>query len=187
MTDEPASRGSSTSPSPRQAGPLEWLVHGLQWVVIAGMGLLVVDVLWGVVARYALRTPSQWTDEVATSLMIWVSLLGAALAYRDRSHLGVDYLAMKLDPEARRLLRYAVHLLVLAFAVWVMIRGGVEVIIDRIDRGQVLPSLGISKAWVYVPVPASGAFICLFVFEAIWLLWRSPTVESLSEQGTSGA
>ena len=50
----------------------------LEVVVMICMGVLVLDVLWQVFTRKVLNNPSQWTEELAIFLLIWVALLGAA-------------------------------------------------------------------------------------------------------------
>ena len=53
---------------------------GLELSLIFLMAFLVVDVLWQVLSRYILVSPSSVTDELAGYLLIWVGLLGAATA-----------------------------------------------------------------------------------------------------------
>ena len=77
----------------------------LSGLVIVLFATLTIDVLWGVFSRYALGAQTRWTDELATTLMVWVSLLGAALVY------GLDDL--KRETYARHFLQRAV-LVVLA-------------------------------------------------------------------------
>ena len=50
---------------------------GLELSLIFLMAFLVVDVLWQVLSRYILVSPSSVTDELAGYLLIWVGLLGA--------------------------------------------------------------------------------------------------------------
>ena len=54
----------------------------LQWLLIAAMTLLVVDVVWGVLTRYVGGEQASWTEELARFLLIWVSLLGGSLPKR---------------------------------------------------------------------------------------------------------
>ncbi|NIX00358.1 MAG: TRAP transporter small permease subunit, partial [Phycisphaerae bacterium] len=54
------------------------------------MGVLVIDVTWQVITRFVLKNPSSWTEELATYLLIWVGLLGAAVALHRGAHLGID-------------------------------------------------------------------------------------------------
>ena len=57
---------------------------GLELSLIFLMAFLVVDVLWQVLSRYILVSPSSVTDELAGYLLIWVGLLGAAYVSSDR-------------------------------------------------------------------------------------------------------
>ena len=73
----------------------------LETLVILVVMVLVIDVLWGVFTRFVLDSPSRWTEEIARLLLIWVALLGAAVAYGRREHLGFDYLVEQLDQGAQ--------------------------------------------------------------------------------------
>ena len=50
----------------------------LQWIVIALMGVLVLDVLWGVLSRYAFGQQAKWSEELARLLLVWVSFSALA-------------------------------------------------------------------------------------------------------------
>lgn len=52
--------------------------RSLEYVLMALLSVLVIDVLWQVASRYVLTAPSSMTDELAGYLLIWVGLLGAA-------------------------------------------------------------------------------------------------------------
>src|SRR5579875_3504526 len=41
----------------------------------------------GVVSRYVLHNALVWTDELATILLLWLSMLGAVIAYRNDAHM----------------------------------------------------------------------------------------------------
>ena len=143
------------------------LNKALEWMVIASMALLTVDVLWGVLSRYVLGAQTRWTEELATALMIWVALLGAALAFGERAHLGVDYFVKKLDPAAQQWTDALVYVLVLGFVLSVMLYGGGLLVTKTLDAGQVLPALGWKKGYVYMAVPVSGIFMVVYALEGI--------------------
>ena len=149
----------------------------LSWIVIVAMGALVLDVLWGVVSRYALRAQARWTDELATALLIWISMLGAALVYGERGHLGLDYFVHKLDPTAQWITQLVVHVLVFAFAAGVMVYGGWVMAERTLASGQLLPALGWPKGYTYFAVPVSGIFLCFYAFEGL--------VQTLPQSGES--
>lgn len=137
----------------------------LSWLVIVLFAILTLDVLWGVFSRYVLGYQTRWTDELATTLMVWVSLLGAALVYGEKGHLGVDYFVGKLDPAAQRLVELVGHLLVLVFALTVMVYGGWLLVDRTLAADQILPSLGWKKGYCYCVVPLSGLFFAFYALE----------------------
>ncbi|MFM7180325.1 MAG: TRAP transporter small permease [Verrucomicrobiales bacterium] len=136
--------------------------RALGWLAIVVFLILTLDVLLGVFSRKILGDQIRWTEELARFLLVWVSFLGGAIAYIDEKHLGVDLLVERLHPQARKLSRLLVHLLVFAFSLFVMGVGGTKLVIDRFDAGQLLPALQIDKAWFYLGVPISGYLIALF-------------------------
>ena len=58
--------------------------------------------LVGVFFRYVLNSPLYWAEEAARLLLIWLSFVGAALAFQRNQHLSMDVL-MRLLPDALRL------------------------------------------------------------------------------------
>jgi TRAP-type C4-dicarboxylate transport system permease small subunit len=141
------------------------IVKGLEVLLVVGMAILVVDVLWGVFSRYALGEQTRWTEELAVYLLVWISLLGAALTFREKGHLGVDYFVGKLEPSARRLSAIFVEVIVFAFSAFALVHGGWNLVIKTLASGQVLPALNLPMGYVYSVVPISGVVVCLFAIE----------------------
>lgn len=142
------------------------LIRALELFVISLFAALVLCVLWGVVSRYVpgIR-PSSWTEELAIYLLVWVSLLGAALAYRANGHLGVDYFVGKLDPSARRVAFYVAELAVLLFAAFALCYGGWKLVSQTLAANQITAVLQWRIGYLYSAVPLSGLFICAFAVE----------------------
>lgn len=143
----------------------EVFVRGLEWLTIGMFASLLLDVLWGVVSRYLLGSQSRWTEELAVYLLVWVSLLGAALVFRDRGHLGVDYFVGKLDPAARRLCAIIAEIAIMVFAGFVLIGGGWMLVSETLGSGQLTPAMGWPIGYLYSVVPLSGLFIMAFSIE----------------------
>lgn len=141
------------------------VVRGLEWLTIALFVVLTLDVLWGVFSRYVLDSQSRWTEELATYLLVWVSLLGAALVFRDRGHLGVDYFVGKLDPAARRLSALIAEGAVILFGAFVLVFGGGMMVIETLRSGQVTAAMGWPVGYLYTVVPLSGFFVVAFSIE----------------------
>lgn len=143
------------------------LVKGLSVFLIVAFAVLTLDVLWGVFSRYVLGSQSRWTEEIATYLLVWISLLGAALTYEEQGHLGVDYFVGKLDPSARRLAAIVVEVIVLIFSVGALTVGGWILVSRTLADGQVTPALEWQKGYLYLAAPISGVFFSLFAVEHI--------------------
>ncbi|MEN6309590.1 MAG: TRAP transporter small permease [Anaerohalosphaeraceae bacterium] len=143
------------------------LVKLLEWSAIIIMATLVFVVLWGVFTRYCLGNQDERTDELATTLIMWASMLGASVAYAEKGHLGVDYFVGKLDPAAQRINEIAVHLIVALFAAVVLIYGGYLLASRTFAAEQMLQALKIKAGYKYIVIPFSGCFMVLFAFEHI--------------------
>lgn len=139
----------------------------LELVLIVAVGILVLDVLWGVFTRYALGEQAKWSEELARFLLVWVSLLGGAVAFGEKAHLGVDYFVGKLDPAAGKFIAVFGQLVILLFALAIFIYGGIRVVNNALEMAQTTPALGWKMGHVYMAVPIAGFFIIIFAFEQL--------------------
>ncbi|MBC8012018.1 MAG: TRAP transporter small permease [Burkholderiales bacterium] len=139
-----------------------WAHRLLAVVTVSVFLILVLNVLWGVAARYLLGDQPRWSEEFARLLLVWLAMLGSALAVLDQCHLGVDVLTARFHPSTQRTVALFGQLVVLLFAALVLTYGGGQLLVQRWQSGQILPALGISKAWFYLAIPFSGALISLF-------------------------
>jgi TRAP-type C4-dicarboxylate transport system permease small subunit len=158
-------------------------VAGLRWLTIVLFATLVVDVLWGVVARYVPGIiPSDWTEELGIYLLAWVSLLGSALTYREHGHLGLDYFVTQFDPAAQRIVSLIVELCVLVFAGFALCYGGSRLVWDTLASDQLTPVLQWKTGYMYLSVPISGVFFVAFSIEH--LLERSAPPDAVESVPT---
>ena len=158
---------------------LSKLEKALEGIVILAVAALVIDVLWQVFTGFFSSyvpwlQPSRWTEEFARLLLIWVTMLGAAVAFRRREHLGVDYFVGKLDPNARRLAEIIVELVIIVFAGVTMVYGGYVLVTETLAAGQLTPAMGLKMGHVYTAVPISGLFIVAFGTQRLVELAATP-------------
>jgi TRAP-type C4-dicarboxylate transport system permease small subunit len=85
--------------------------------------LLFGAVLWQVFTRYVLNDPNPYSEEAARYLYVGVVFFGAAAAVRDRSHVGIPFLAEKLPRGAALAVSLAMQALVLAFCLLIVLWG----------------------------------------------------------------
>lgn len=141
------------------------LTRTLELFIVVTMALLVVDVVWGVFTRYALGEQAKWSEELARFLLVWVALLGGAVAFGSKAHLGVDYFVNRLHPDARRWTAVVAHLVVLLFAIAVLLVGGATVVREALALEQTTPALGWKMGHVYLALPISGFFVALYTVD----------------------
>ncbi len=114
-----------------------------------------------VIFRYLLNSPLTGSEEGARVLLIFVSMLGAAVALKTRAHMAIDYFQERLPP----LLRQAAVLLslacVLAVGLLLIVKGS-----EFAGRAmfQTTPALRISKGYIVTAFPISGV---LMIFYAV--------------------
>jgi len=134
----------------------------LEYLLVLLMGTLVLDVVWQVASRYILKNPSSFTDELATFLLIWVGLAGAAYVKGKNQHLAIDILHSKLNPLQLNHMMILINILVAAFCLSVMVVGGSWLVYTRFVLGQVSASLQIPVGYVYAIVPLSGLLMVYY-------------------------
>ena len=137
----------------------------LDTLVGASMAVLTIDVTWQVITRFIIGNPSSWTEELATNLMIWVGLLGAAVALNHKEHLGIDYFVGKLEPKKRLYTEAFVYLTISLFSILVMFFGGLRLVTVTFMLGQVTPAMGLPMGYVYLAVPVAGVFLAIYAIE----------------------
>jgi TRAP-type C4-dicarboxylate transport system permease small subunit len=138
------------------------LDRALELLVMVVVAVLVLDVLWQVFTRFILNDPSTWTEELAVFMLIWVSLLGAAVALNRGAHLGIDYFVGKLPERTRIATEVLVFFCVAAFSLLVMVVGGIDLVATTLELGQESPALRVKVGYVYLAIPISGFFLTLY-------------------------
>jgi len=123
------------------------------------LAVQVAVVLWGVLTRYAIGQQAGWTEELARYLLVWISLLGAAYAVANKSHVAISLLPDSLEGDKKIRIDRLIDALILLFAVVVMIIGGGYYVWLTFKLGQTAPSLTIPMGLVYLAVPLAGLFI----------------------------
>ncbi len=128
--------------------------------------VLVLDVLLGISSR-AIGYPVRWTEELATFLLVWLVFTGAAVAYREKAHLGIDLLVNSMHESVRPWASLAIHGLMSLIVIFIFLVGGVSVFLDRLQFMQMMSTLGIPKAFQYLSLPVSGLFLLAYLIESL--------------------
>lgn len=122
--------------------------------------LLTLLTVWQVLTRYLLNNPSTWSEEMASYLFAWVTLLGAAYVFGKREHMNIPILLDKASPKVQKILAIFNEIIILIFAVVVLIYGGIS--ITSLTMSQMSSSLPVAMGYFYAAIPISGVFTALY-------------------------
>ena len=126
----------------------------------------VVILFAGVVARYGLRSPLIWSDELASILFLWLAMLGAAVAFRRSEHMRMTAIVASAKPATRAWLDVFATCAALAFLLliaWPSYQYAYE------ESFITTPALQIPNIWRAAALPAG---ICLMALFALLRLAR---------------
>ncbi|MEJ2111836.1 MAG: TRAP transporter small permease [Acidobacteriota bacterium] len=141
------------------------ITRAVSGILIFLMAVMVLDVTWQVFTRFILRDPSNFTEELAGFLLIWIGLLGAGYAYRVKAHLGIDILTARLSGVKRPLSQILVSGTVFLFAFFILVIGGWRLVDLTFTLEQISPVMGIPMGYIYLVLPLTGT---LFMYYSVY-------------------
>lgn len=147
------------SPALRLArGGLHLLRRLVELSLILLLAVMLLVVFAQVVARYVFNQSIPGADEAATFAQIWMVLLGAGYAMRQRLHVSIELVIERLPVLFARLLLLPVTGLCLWF-LWVVFDGGV--LLMQVGSWQTSPGLQVPMDIPYAMIPIGSAYFAL--------------------------
>jgi tripartite ATP-independent transporter DctM subunit len=163
ITEVTAQQVADVSLLPRQASLVASIESCLGMLVEIPAAILVVAeiaiLFAGVVARYGLRQPLIWSDELASILFLWLAMLGAAVAFRRSEHMRMTAVLSSASPSMRAYLDMVATCAALAFLlliVWPAWDYAYE------ESYITTPALQISNSWRAAALPIGTVLMALF-------------------------
>src|SRR5215470_4951022 len=95
------------------------------FAAVGGLMAIVTVVAWQVFGRYVLNSSPTWAENVALVLILYVTLIGAAVGVRDAGHIGMDSILVLVPEKIRNRIELVIHALVLTFGVAMAYNGWV--------------------------------------------------------------
>lgn len=133
--------------------------------------LLIIDIIITTIAvagRYIPFIPDpSWSEEVVLTCMAYMAVLSAALAIRRGAHIRMTAFDNYLPKKVLIGLDIFADTCVLALAL-IMIVVGYKYAIDIGSKGTYVSMPGLSRFWMYFPVPLAGIAMLVFELEAIY-------------------
>ena len=145
----------------------------VEWLLFA-MGIsMTVVVVSQVFARYVLNHSLFWSEELARYLLVWLTFLGASVAYHRGMHPGVDVCFARLPFRWQQAVRLMVHLVSMVLFGVMVFKGAA---FAWFVRFQISPALSLPKWVLMAIVPLAGA---VFLIHCLRFLWETLRGEAL--------
>ncbi|SFB53831.1 C4-dicarboxylate transporter, DctQ subunit [Amycolatopsis marina] len=136
--------------------------------VVLLMGVL-ATVLLQVVMRYGFNSPLTWTDEATRLQLVWLTFIGAALAYRMGSDIAVDALEQLAAKRCWTWVASSAVVIIqgtIAIVAVIFVVAGWQLVQATMARDT--PALDIPVATFYAAVPSCGVLLLLSLAERAW-------------------
>lgn len=120
--------------------------------------------------------PLVWSVDASQLMFVWISMFGADLALKKRSHMGVDLLVRKFPISIQKSISLATYILCSAFVIFMAYWGIRLCILNYLRQYQ---TLKISYSFATAAVPSVAIFMMLTIFEQIVNLarnWKNPAI-----------
>jgi TRAP-type C4-dicarboxylate transport system permease small subunit len=138
-----------------------WLGRITAFVAGTILAAMTILVFLTVIYRYFLLAPISWGEEMARFLFIALSMLGASLAMKDRSHFTITILTAKFPAPMRAWLDLVIALGATALLAIVIDNGWS---LTLLNRNQISPALGVPMSIPYLAVPLGATLMVLFLW-----------------------
>lgn len=130
----------------------------LEWFAMICMVVLTCIVFTDVILRYIFKQGFAWTQEIATLMLVWFSLIGMAIGVLEKIHISIEMFTAKLPAKAIGVLESINHLLIAVFGGLMVYFGG---LIMNMTKMSTMPATKMPSAVLYVILPLSGILVLL--------------------------
>ncbi|MDO5436432.1 MAG: TRAP transporter small permease [Clostridia bacterium] len=151
--------------------------------------LLIGDILvtiYMVIGRYiTFIAPPVWGEQIVLTLMVYMTVLSAALALRRGAHIRMTSFDKYLNKNVVRSLDLLADIGVMAFGVILLIYG-LQVCnspLAKFGKYDSIPTL--SRVWMYLPMPLAGIFTILFELEQVYTHIKAFFVKEKTDENNS--
>ena len=145
------------------------LMYLAEWLIILASLLLITLVAFLVLDRLAIGTSWMGIHELALMAAMWLYMIGAIVALRNREHIAVDYLAGKItNPRWSALLAFTNALIVVCVTIF-FARLALDLLTWTMTRPQRTPALGLSQFWAQSAIIVAAGFAVIYALRDLVL------------------
>jgi TRAP-type C4-dicarboxylate transport system permease small subunit len=146
---------------------LDKIINSSLFVILS---VMVTTMACNVFCRFVLKFSIYWADELAQSLLVWLTFLGAAVAIRESSHYSFDTIQNSLKGAALKIYIILGNVIVIAMLI-AMLYWSSTVSVGI--RSWIMPAMGISRALIYVACPVGCLFMLVYSLQSLIKIVKS--------------
>lgn len=120
-----------------------------------------VTVTWQVVARFLFNSPGAQSEELAKIMFVWLVLFATALLFGEKGHMNIGIVCDKLPRKANLACQIATSLVVLGFAWFILLQGGLDAVGRTIFQTNAAMPF-ITTGQIYAALPICGGFTIFY-------------------------
>jgi tripartite ATP-independent transporter DctM subunit len=152
------------------AAMIEAVLGWLTEIAVGGLVVAEIAILFGgVISRYVFDRPLVWSDELASTLFLWLAMLGAVIAFRRDEHMRMTACVGMFTGSVRAMLDSLATAAALAFLL-LLVWPAYQFASDEVPITT--SALQISDVWRAAALPAGIALMIIF---AVLRLTRAPS------------
>jgi TRAP-type C4-dicarboxylate transport system permease small subunit len=125
---------------------VDWLMRGLEVVLVILLAGMAVMVFGNVVLRYGFNSGILISEEMSRYFFVWLTFIGAVVTFRENAHLGVETLVQRFGRSGRLICMLLSDLIILV-CMGVLFLGTWKQY--PINASMSAPVVGISMIWIY--------------------------------------
>ncbi len=132
----------------------------MQPMVFGAVAALIAVITLQIISR-VFFTAVGWTEEVARFLLVWITFMGATLAFQRGRHIAVTFVVNAMPGRLRQLTRILAVAIILGFMIALVLVGYRY---TQVQSYQTSASLGWSMTYIYAVIPACAALMSWYAF-----------------------
>jgi TRAP-type C4-dicarboxylate transport system permease small subunit len=123
-----------------------------------------IAVFW----RYVLNSPIQWAEEVARYTLIWLTMVAASIAIKERGHISLTTVVRRLSRTTAMYTEIFLVLIIIC-VITVIAKYSWSMVVST-SVNMYSPSIAISMVWAHSALPLGFA---LMVWQSLFILFEN--------------
>lgn len=151
---------------------MDHLVKGITAFLAVSLSAMTIVTVLEVVRRYIFGASFAWAEELVRFLLIWVTFVGGAAAFRNKSLVILDLIVGPMSEKVRNKFELFTNTIVFLFLLF-LFNNAFSYAFSKVIVKQTSIGLGVPMSVPYVAIPLGVGLMILFCLENYIVLIRN--------------